>query len=565
MTREEYLVDILPEERDGLTGSPASNGISGTLDAIVDQAFGKLLGQQNPSNIDDFQAALANAFVEKKQGSRTTYEWQPYAYSNSSSASDLGGGVTGAQASLYYRAKAILSDVLRLLAELKPLNPAADMENIEAVRSIVRNEVNELVRELGLPGGPRTQRVDHDFQRLLGANLDGQSGDLNRLTQVLGLNRESINTVTEEENYSNFLILRDYVTSLEDSWTTYKEDSQEDAYLGPQLVDLSRTLAAVAESVKETYRLMNRVFLGPNERQSVFVNFTDAEYVDVDVDTENKFTFSNQFRLPDGTFYRFEEDGSFDAILITPNNDPGNSDELAPTQPTYAPNLAQSMTIAELLDWTMEFAAKEGPMLVQSSGKLGIADAFEEKAFVLMVLVQAAGAIAPEKLNSAMRRGGVMNALRDLAAQLYEVKRLAAAIRSPFEPIINLAEIRPQVKRIALSIEDSDVIGSTNGLNRRIDSINNRADQINALSTSRLSLAILQRLNTLTAQINSRIGDANTFIDSINLLDTLNQPPVSAGETGNLIGTIFNMFAATQIPIGNIEQLLDDVEADIRS
>ncbi len=567
MTSEEYIVDILPEERNGLTGSPTSPSTSGGLDAIVDQAFGKLLGQQNPANITDFQAALANAFVAKKQGSRTTYEWQPYAYSNSTSASDLGGGVTGAQASLYYRAKAILSDVLRLLAELKPLNPAADTENIEAVRSIVRNEINELVRELGLPGGPRTQRVDHNFQRLLGANLDGQSGELHQLTQVLGLNRESINTVAEEENYSNFLILRDYVTSLEDSWTTYKEDSQEDAYLGPQLVDLSRTLAAVAESVKETYRLMNRVFLGPNERQSVFINFTDAQYVRVEAGSGNESISSNRFQLPDGNFYSFKEDGSFDAIRAGVNTDP------VPLQPTYAPDLGQSMTIAELLDWTMEFAAKEGPMLVQSSGKLGIADAFEEKAFVLMVLVQAAGAIAPQRLNSAMRRGGVMNALKDLAAQLYEVRRLAGAIRSPFEPVSSFAKIEPLLQQINLLTVGEDFNGAASETipdirehNRRIEDINKAASTINKTNADRFTPDVIAIVNTQIAEINSRIGDSNTFTDSINVLvEKINLTFNSSTWDERLIIPIFSMFTATQILIENIEHLLTSIDERISS
>lgn len=420
--REEYIVDILPTEDSRYASNGfGNNGASvttngGSLDAIVDQAFGQLLGQRTSEDVNAFQTALENAFVEKKQGNQTVYEWQPYSYTGNDS-SDLGGGVTGAQASLYYRAKTILKDVLRLLEGLKPLRTTADPENSDAIRAVVNSEVTELVRELGLPGGPRGQRVDYYFRRLLGENFTAEdSGDLMRLVRTLGLRRNRINTVAEEENYSNYLILRDYLLSLHDSWQTYKTEELEGAYLGPQLVDLSRALAVVAESVRETYRLMNRYFLGPDERRSVVINFTDAADPDLDINNSG-------FVLPNDMIYTFDADGAFVEILEN-----GSS---IPDQPSYAPNLKQSMTIAELLDWVTEFATKEGPMLVQEGGKLGIANAFEEKAFVLMVLVQAAAVVEP-KPNSALRRGGVVRSLQDLAAQLYEVKRLASEINVPW-------------------------------------------------------------------------------------------------------------------------------------
>lgn len=408
----EFIVDVLPTQ-DGSTDSNGSIGTptGGGLNAVINQAFGRLLGNSSPTTVADFKAALKNSFVAKKQGDRTTYEWQPYSYT---SANNVGGGVTGAQASLYYRAKAILADVLRLLDGLKPLEPAPDIENSAAIRAIVRSEIAELVDEIGLPGGPRVQRVDHYFQRLLGVFRDddfsgnnGGTGDLATLVEFLGLAPDRINTVEEEENYSNFLILRDYLVSLRVSWENYKAPLVGTVYLGPQLIDLSRALATVSESVRETYRLMNRYFLGPEERRSVVLDFTNAKVSDND-----SGFIDRQFVLPNGETYAFDEQG---------NNT---------SAPPYAPNLNGSMTVAELLDWVSEFATQEGPMLIRSGGKIGIAAAFEEKSYVLMVLVAAAAAIEP-KPNSAFRREAVVRSLQDLGTQLYYVMDLAREIVPP--------------------------------------------------------------------------------------------------------------------------------------
>src|SRR5437660_93036 len=43
----------------------------------------------------------------------------------------------------------------------------ADPQDTEAVRAIIRSEMGELVNELGMPRGPRVQRVDSLFSLLI--------------------------------------------------------------------------------------------------------------------------------------------------------------------------------------------------------------------------------------------------------------------------------------------------------------------------------------------------------------------------------------------------------------
>ena len=75
--------------------------------------------------------------------------------------------ITGAQASLYHRAKVALDQCLPLLDGLTTLDPCWDQQDAEATRAIVRSALVGLVNELGTIGGPRVQRVDDYFRILL--------------------------------------------------------------------------------------------------------------------------------------------------------------------------------------------------------------------------------------------------------------------------------------------------------------------------------------------------------------------------------------------------------------
>ena len=62
----------------------------------------------------------------------------------------------------------VLDHSLPLLEMLKPLRPDADDESTISMRALVRSALSELVGELGNVGGPRVQRVNEYFTRLLG-------------------------------------------------------------------------------------------------------------------------------------------------------------------------------------------------------------------------------------------------------------------------------------------------------------------------------------------------------------------------------------------------------------
>lgn len=399
------VMDILPT-LDRITdagirnATPISENSNGSLQQIVDGALGDLLGRNlKPKDGQALRSSLTQSFTAKQENGHTEYVFTPRTFTTTQT--DLGGTLTGAQASLYHRAKSALNEMLPLLNKLYPLDSSADPQNSEAARAIVRTEMTEVVEEMGTQGGPRAQRVATLFQLLIGdveaVNTELVGGQLKELADRFGLTRSRINTVEEEQNYSNFLIIRDYLVSLRESWNAFIENSGTGAYVGTQLVLLSQAMASVAESVQEVYRIMELFFLGPQERQTIFIDFTRAK----DPELAKQEGNTTAFLLPDGTGF---------PVL-----------DLAQLQP--------GMTVEALLSWAYLAATKEWQILAKEGGKLGIARTIAESADKLMVLMQAAS-YTPVP-NTAFRRAGVVRGLRDLAFQLSEVKRLAKDLNAP--------------------------------------------------------------------------------------------------------------------------------------
>jgi hypothetical protein len=78
------------------------------------------------------------------------------------------------QASLYASAKEALDKSLPLLDGLCPLNPNADSEEIAAIKAAVKNQLTDLVNELGFVSGPgrtsnRQTRISRTY--LAGASI----------------------------------------------------------------------------------------------------------------------------------------------------------------------------------------------------------------------------------------------------------------------------------------------------------------------------------------------------------------------------------------------------------
>jgi hypothetical protein len=392
---------------------PGASGVA-PLGQIVTNALNDVLGWKiKAGDAKGFVGALNASFVCNDMDGRTECKWMPRSYAVQT---DLSGGITGAQASIYIRAKDALGQALPLLDGLSALDPEAVTEDVAALKGIVRDQLGELVKELGQLGGPRVSKVNQYFGLLIGvppfpanpspnATLQASSdpdqilGTLGTLRDELGLNssaQDFVNSVADEEDLSNFRILSDYVTSLAQSWLNnlgfFGLDSLT-PFFGTQLVLLSRQLLVVAESVDEVRFTLDSVFIGPAERQTLQLNFNSGD------------------------------------------------------PPMFA---------EDLLTWIQGFASDEGPRLIQDGGKFGVRNTFLPVALRLTGLVNSVldSNGTNNGLPSGFHTARVQRALKELGGGLQELVNLAAPIKHVVTPEPNfglplsITDVSPNRRKI---------------------------------------------------------------------------------------------------------------------
>jgi hypothetical protein len=358
-------------------GKP-NGGSTASTTSIAQQTVRNVLGwRYRDDDARGFTAALGKAFTLTQVEGHTEAIWNPQSFTLQA---DLG-AVTGAAASILKQAKNAVEQALPLLDGLTALRPDIDVGNAEAIRSLVRSELNTLVDELGQTAGPRVQRTQLFFVQLLGqretVDPEQVEGYLGQLRDRFGLERRRVNTVNDELNFTNYLILVDYVIGLRRSFQNkaqyFVRGSDTEPFLGTQLVLLSQSLEVILEQVQETYDGMDSVFFGAAERQTT--------------------------------------------VLALDGQPP--------------------ITVSELLSWVETFSAIEGRRLIEEGGKDGVVS-FRQSANVLAELVKGAATHSAKSANNPTRafhskRVAVM--LDGLAAQIHAAHGLASQIsRRPITP-----------------------------------------------------------------------------------------------------------------------------------
>jgi hypothetical protein len=392
---------VLTEEV-STTGTPwpAPGGL-GTAGAdygtVVDQAMRDVLGWRPSRDVSGFQAALTGAFQLREVEGHTEWTWQQRGYAVQADV----GALAGAQASIYARAKSALDQILPLLASLTPLNPALyPPQDLETIRTVISTELQELVSELALEGGPRIQRVDELFGLLLGSkigskklNPDVIQGHLGILRTRFGLTVDEIDTIEEERIVTNFRIIVEQVLALQASWSNDRgllSPLDPNAALGTVLIWLSRSLEAVCESVGDVTFAMDSVFVDAAQRQVINLNL--------------------------------------------------------PKEP--------ALLLSDLLDWVLRASRDEGPRIIQDAGKDGVL-AFAPVLHRLRGLVQETrnAARSDRSLPDGLRTPRVDRALGVLADQLEEAAKLASQVRRDEAPQITSVLVEdPEAKILTLDL-----------------------------------------------------------------------------------------------------------------
>lgn len=406
-------------------GLPAPTPSAGQIGQTAVKAISDVLGWQLKADPKGFLGALNASFSLEDVEGHTEATWTPRTYAVQT---DLSGGITGAQASVYARAKDALDQSLPLLDGLYPLFKEAADEDVAAIRATVRSQFTDLVNEVAWLGGPRISRVTQLFFLLLCQNLptnfadvpgfnagnnisgDGDKGPLQTDPDKLGgslgnlrvefgfsLSDDLVNTVQDEQNLTNYRIIADYLTSLAQSWLNNLQFfgiNTTTPFFGTQLVLLSRQLSVIAETNNEVRFTLDSVFIGPAERQTLQIGFVDQS-------------------LP-------------------------------------------PMFFEDLLTWIDSFASQEGPQLIQDGGKFAVGQSFVPIATKLAQLVQ--GARHPHNI-SALPRGyrtvRVQRSLQDLSDQLQQLVDLATPIQHIItpepEPALSVLGVNPNVVSVSQS------------------------------------------------------------------------------------------------------------------
>lgn len=305
---------------DAVSRSTAAAGIGGDQGPVVSAAIRDVLGwRPRAQDPKAFTAALSASFELSTVEDHVVARYVPRGVAVQA---DLG-AVTGGQASLYLRAKAAHEQITRMLDSLKPLRTDADPQDCEAYRGLVRDSVRRVVAEFGREGGPRVPLVDSAFSVLTGyqpstttatttgaapqtgarsrlsafgtgpsrgtragtpvavpvyaAEIDPDTvpGQLGALRDRFGLDDDHVNTVDEEKQRTSFWTLVELITDLQRSWDTRRLDftlAAGSGFLGTDLVQISRLLAAASEQIDELEAVLDSVLVSPAERQTIVLD-----------------------------------------------------------------------------------------------------------------------------------------------------------------------------------------------------------------------------------------------------------------------------------------------------
>ena len=392
-------------------GAPTSN-----LQQLVNSALQGVLGRSfRPGDHASFKAALDASFEYKRVGDKDVYTHRPRAYP-SVGASDIGGGISGAQFSLVSFAKALHEKTQPLIDGLHSLGETTDEEELEAAKAIFSANWDEFIDELSREGGPRSSRANSIARSIFKSGpvpapepgeepLPPHPGSLVSLGDELGVietviekgdslvgtiefNRSGVVTVEEEGYLTNFIALTDYYFAVTKAWENYERTfMRESKDLGSGLLQIERHLAVVEDAVNEVYIAMDSVNIDQQERLVIKIGFAEPD---------------------------------------------------------------QNLTVEDFLSWVHSFATREAPALIRDGGRLGIAAIVPTVNKLKKLTGDFLALILPE---SRTQDGNSSARASDSPAALPEQFK-HARVRHPLGELKHyLTELEKQAKAVALTLE----------------------------------------------------------------------------------------------------------------
>lgn len=367
-------------------GAPASSagGTASLMQRQVERAISQVLGRAPGRGAESFIGALNGAFpaVNGGQVSFTPSRSMVSLYTADSSPA-IGNGFAGQlparQANLYRQAAIITGDALKVLEGLQPFDPRAELDQVEALRKLIRATLNSIVDEFSRVEEPRQERVRLYLQTL--------ELHLNQFGGLSFLNRVSVPPATEsdESMTTGFELLKNYNGNLHDIWNKFsqKDTSSQSFSLSERVDRANILLPVISQANNEFESALNSVGLLESERHSMALKFTVLE------------KFQTQ-------------------TLVIPQPD---------------------LTVFDLTDWLDRFSNLEGPVALADSGQYGldfVTDQANTLTFEIIPIVAYLRSYGPgigkggARLPQILSNERVVQSLDNLLAQLDSLADLAA-------------------------------------------------------------------------------------------------------------------------------------------
>jgi hypothetical protein len=249
------------------------------------------------------------------------------------------------QANLYRQASIIAADALQVLAALQPFDPTADVDAVEAVRVLIRAQINTLVDDFGRIDEPRRERIEPYLDALLTA--DGKRGSIIQLGEQAKLTTISVLPVTlsDETQVAGFELLRNYAGTLRTIWGQFIETNViEKTVTGRYSERLSRSyimLPVLSDSNASFMAAMDSVGFTASERRSDAALFSILGSPQSATEPRN----ATSINLP------------FVSV-----SDPDTNFSL----------LLPDITVNDFNEWVERFATIEAPSILSASGQFGL-------------------------------------------------------------------------------------------------------------------------------------------------------------------------------------------------
>jgi hypothetical protein len=330
------------------TVTTSATGNSNLLTRQAERALTQVLGRSPGRGASGFIQALNSTFPTGKNDrvlftpSRSIVSmYSPDGEGNQVISGKNGSGLTGqlsvAQANLYRQASIIVVDSLKVLATIEPFDPSADIDAVEALRSLIQTQMQSLLEEFGRLDRPRPNRVNSYLSA-----MTTSIADIGTRARLSGTSPFPV-TSEDESQVAAFELVNNYITTLKTIWQQYlnlktSTAATLSANYSDRLSRVSILLPVIADSNASFMAAMDSVGFTESERRSDAALFTELTELS-----------PPQFTL------------SIDSRALLPSN-------ISSIGNVELPNI----TVNDFNEWLDRFATIEAPSVLADSGRFGL-------------------------------------------------------------------------------------------------------------------------------------------------------------------------------------------------